>query len=208
MALFAITAFISAFLLFQVQPLIGKFILPWFGSTPAVWTTVMLFFQVMLLGGYCYADVLARMRSTRNQVVVHMSLLVAAMLLLPIIPSDDWRATGLANPTWRILLLLLVTVGGPYFLISSSAPLLQSWFARMRPGVEPYRLYAFSNAGSMLALLSYPFVFERFLPLRTQAWTWSGGYVLLAALIGAWPSFHAVSTARQTSIGSRRPALM
>lgn len=143
----------------------------------------MLFFQLMLLGGYCYADILARMRSTKRQVIIHLSLLLVAIVLLPIIPSDEWRVAGLGNPTWRILLLLFVTVGGPYFLISSSAPLLQIWFARMRPGAEPYRLYAFSNVGSMLALLSYPFVFERFLPLRTQAWVWSGGYLILAVLM-------------------------
>jgi len=179
---YALAIFLSAFLLFQVQPLVGKYILPWFGGTPAVWTACMLFFQVSLLAGYCYAHLLASHLSPRVQAVVHLILLGAALIVLPIIPDPAWKPTSDDIPTLRILLLLAVTVGTPYVLLSATGPLLQAWFSRVHSGRSPYRLYALSNAGSLLALLSYPFMFERFLRLKTQAWTWSIGYAVFAAL--------------------------
>ena len=186
--LYAATTFLSAFLLFQVQPLIGKAILPWFGGGSAVWTATMLFFQVALLGGYAYAHFLSNRLAPRRQALLHIALLLAALVALPIIPREAWRPTEAGDPTGRILLLLAVTVGAPYLLLSSTAPLIQRWFALERPGASPYRLYALSNMGSLLALLTYPVLFERFLGLQVQAWLWSGAYVAFVACCGtlAW----------------------
>ncbi len=181
---YALTIFLSAFLLFQVQPLMSKCILPWFGGTPAVWTTAMLFFQVLLLGGYAYAHVVATKLSPRRQMLVHLAVLAAAMLLLPILPSDRWKPSAEGSPTWQILLLLGVCVGLPYFVLATTSPLMQAWFARTHPGRSPYRLYALSNVGSLLALLSFPFVFEPSLDLRTQGLLWSLAFALVAVLTG------------------------
>ena len=157
MILYALTIFLSAFLLFQVQPLIGKYILPWFGGTPAVWTTCMLFFQVVLLAGYAYAHATGRALSSRKQATLHLMLLVVSLALLPIIPSGAfWKPEGPEHPVFRILLLLLATIGAPYFLVSTTGPLLQDWFSRTNHGRSPYRLYALSNVGSLLALATYP----------------------------------------------------
>jgi hypothetical protein len=176
-ARYAITIFLSAFLLFQVQPIIGKFILPWFGGGPGVWTTCMLFFQVALLGGYSYAHLIANKLSGRSQTIVHVGLLVLSLAFLPIIPDAEWKATaGEDAPIARILTLLALTIGLPYFLLSSTGPLLQESFRR-ETGRTPYRLYSLSNVGSLLALLTYPFVFEPQLSLRVQILAWSAGYV-------------------------------
>src|SRR5439155_16691419 len=156
----AATILLSAFLLFQVQPVITKFILPWFGGSPAVWTTCMLFFQLVLLGGYAYAHLSARLLKPRLQAVLHLALLLAALLFLPIIPAAAWKPPSPADPAWRILQLLFACVGLPYFVLSTTGPLMQEWFRRLRPGASPYRLYALSNLGSLLALISYPFAFE------------------------------------------------
>ncbi len=172
---FALTIFTGAFLLFQVQPLIAKFILPWFGGGPGVWTTCMLFFQVLLLGGYAYAHVISRWLKPRAQAIVHLALLVAALALLPIVPSEAWKPTGSENPVPRILALLLVTLGLPYFVLSATGPLMQQWFSRANPGRSPYRLYALSNAGSLLALLSYPVLFEPNFTRKAQAGLWAWG---------------------------------
>lgn len=180
----AVTIFVSAFLLFQVQPLISKKILPWFGGSPAVWTTCMLFFQVLLLAGYTYAHLLTRYVSAKWQGRIHAALLVLAVVTLPIIPSDWWKPESGTWPSGRILLLLLAKVGAPYFLLSTTGPLIQAWFALANPGKSPYRLYALSNVGSLGALLSYPFVFERLLTVNWQGWLWSGAFVGFAALAG------------------------
>lgn len=195
---FALTIFVSAFLLFQVQPLIGRFILPWFGGGPSIWTSCMLFFQILLLGGYLYAHLISVKLKPRTQVVTHLSLLAASLVFLPIAPSDAWKPTADQSPLLQILLLLLATVGGPYFMLSSTGPLMQKWFSQTSPGSSPYRLYALSNVGSLLALLSYPFVFEPWLTLRQQVWSWSlvyGAYVGLAAWCGlsVWRLNSAVS---------------
>jgi spermidine synthase len=183
MPVFALTIFLGAFLLFQVQPLIGKFILPWFGGSPAVWTTCLLFFQVVLLAGYAYAHLSARHLPSRAQAVLHSLLVLGALALLPIVPGPQWKPASPEYPTGRILLLLCACVGGPFFVLSATAPLLQAWFGQVRPGVAPYRLYALSNAGSLLALLSYPFVFEPAFSRQTQAHIWAWGLGLYAGLM-------------------------
>jgi hypothetical protein len=176
---FAITVFLSAFLVFQVQPLIGKYILPWFGGGPSVWTTCLLFFQALLLGGYAYAHLLSSRLAASRQVVVHVVLLLGSVTLLPITPNaDTWQLKGLQDPALGILGLLLVTVGAPYLLLSSTGPLLQRWFHDRYPRRSPYRLYALSNAGSLLALITYPFLFEPWIDVDRQAWIWSGAYLV------------------------------
>src|SRR5438876_6470680 len=156
---YAAAILVGSFLLFQVQPMIARFILPWFGGSPAVWTTCMLFFQLVLLGGYAYAHLSARLLKPRLQVLLHLALLVAALFFLPIIPAAAWKPPSPAEPAWRILQLLFACVGLPYFVLSTTGPLMQEWFRRLRPGASPYRLYALSNLGSLLALISYPFAF-------------------------------------------------
>ncbi len=179
-AIFAGTIFLSAFLLFQVQPIISKSILPWFGGSPAVWTSCMLFFQVMLLAGYAYAHFMARRSGQLWAVPLHMVLLAVAFLFLPILPDAIWKPTGDEDPTVRILLLLLATVGLPYVLLASTGPLLQAWYVGWSRGESPYRLYALSNLGSLGALLSYPFVVEVFLKTSQQGWIWSGLFAAFA----------------------------
>lgn len=185
MPLFALTVFVGAFLLFQVQPLIGKYILPWFGGSPGVWTTCLLFFQAALLGGYAYAHLITTRLKPRAQGWLHLGMLLLAAVTLPIIPSADWKPSGAIEPVGRILLLLTATIGLPYFVLSATGPLLQRWFSLTSPGTSPYRLYALSNAGSLLALLSYPFYFERTFSRGTQAWIWSAGLIAFAVLCGA-----------------------
>ncbi|MBL8810998.1 MAG: hypothetical protein JNM43_12540 [Planctomycetaceae bacterium] len=185
---YALTIFVSAFLLFQVQPLIGRFILPWFGGGPSIWTACMLFFQILLLGGYLYAHLLTTKLSTKTQAIVHLGLLAISLAFLPIAPSASWKPTAGEPPLSRILLLLTATVGGPYFLLSTTGPLMQRWFSRTTPGQSPYRLYALSNVGSLLALLSYPFVFEPWLKLRQQVFSWTGLYAVYVLLAG-WCAF-------------------
>jgi len=194
---FAGATFLGAFLLFQVQPLIAKYILPWFGGTPAVWTTCMLFFQVMLLGGYAYAHGLVRRLDPRAQSLAHIALLAAGLILLaglwrrwgnPILPGSAWKPPDSEHPAGRILLLLLAGIGAPYGLLAATSPLLQAWFSRRFPGRSPYALYTLSNAGSLLALLSYPVVIEPFLPLAIQAEAWAGlfGLYSLGCAACAW----------------------
>ncbi len=177
MLVYALTIFIGAFLLFLVQPLIGKYILPWFGGGTGVWTTCMLFFQVLLLGGYAYAHFLSRRLKRRAQVVVHLVLLLGAMLLLPITPADAWKPISDSNPTLHILGLLTVCLGLPYFVLSSTGPLMQQWFSQTNPGVSPYRLYALSNVGSLLALIGYPFFVETHFTRIQQARLWGWGLI-------------------------------
>jgi len=185
MFLYAATILLGAFLLFQVQPVIAKFILPWFGGSAAVWTTCLLFFQVVLLLGYLYAHLLARYLKPRIQTRVHFTLLLGGLLALRVYPDPSWKPSGLHDPTWGILGLLGATVGLPYFLLSTTGPLLQSWYARQFHGAVPYRLYALSNAGSMFALLSYPFLFEPVSTTRQQAGTWSLAFVAFLLLCAA-----------------------
>ena len=184
MAAYALTTFLGSFLLFQLQPLIGRYILPWYGGSPAVWTTCMLFFQVVLLAGYGYAHLVA-MLDRRKQGYLHLGLLLVALLFLPIAPSPDlWKPSPDDEPVLKILLLLLANIGVPYLLLSSTAPLVQHWFARSFPGRSPYRLYALSNFASLLALLSYPFLVEPTLTLARQATVWGWGFAAFVLCCG------------------------
>ena len=179
---YAATIFLSSFLLFLVQPLIARQILPWFGGTAAVWTTCMLFFQTLLLAGYAYAHATNAKLQPRSQAVLHSVLLAVALALLPIAPSDMWKPAGTDEPITRILLVLTASVGLPYLLLASTSPLLQAWFARARPGVDPYRLFAVSNLASLLALIGYPLLVEPFLGNREQVVWWSALFAVFAVL--------------------------
>lgn len=181
---FASAIFISAFLVFQVQPIISKTILPWFGGSPGVWTTCMLFFQLLLFAGYSYAHLLTKFFSQRVQGAVHLTLLLLALLVLPMTPGVDWKPNGTEEPTFAILLILLANVGLPYFLLSSTGPLLQAWFASRVPEGSPYRLYALSNVGSLAALISYPLLVEPALTTSSQGQIWSLLFCLFATVCG------------------------
>lgn len=181
--LYALTIFVSAFLLFQVQPMIAKMILPWFGGTSSVWSTCMLFFQMALLLGYVYAHWLHAL-PPRRQAIVHCGLLLLSLAVLPVLPNAKWKPTDASDPSWPILGLLTVTIGLPYLALSTTSPLLQSWYAR-RAGSVPYRLFALSNFASMLALLSYPLLIEPALTVQTQSWAWSAGYAVFAVSCAA-----------------------
>lgn len=193
MFLYILSIFISAFLLFQVQPMIARYILPWFGGTPAVWSAVQLFFQVFLTGGYAYSTWLVRRVPARRQGWVHLGLLgvsVVVVVLLghswpsPVTPDASWKPVSVDTPVADIFKLLLVGVGMPYFLLSTNSPLTQAWFNRALPGRSPYWLYALSNIGSLLGLLAYPFLIEPNLTLQMQGWAWSLGYVVFILLAG------------------------
>ncbi|MEI6971345.1 MAG: fused MFS/spermidine synthase [bacterium] len=179
---FVVAIFLGAFLLFQIQPLIARYVLPWFGGGPSVWTACMLFFQCLLVGGYAYSHWLSRLQP-RRQAVLHVVLLLISLPFLPIIPGDGWKPGAAEDPTFRILLLLACTVGLPFFVLSTTSPLIQSWFGRSFPNVSPYRLFALSNTGALIALVSYPVVVEPGLTLRMQAISWSIGYVCFAMIL-------------------------
>jgi SAM-dependent methyltransferase len=180
--LFGATILASSCLLFLVQPLISKLILPWFGGSAAVWITCMVFFQSGLLAGYLYAHLLTRYLSPYRQAVVHALLILASIAVLPILPNASWQTQPGADPTWRVLGVLATSVGLPYALLSSTSPLLQSWYAARSATGLPYRYFALSNAGSMAALLFYPIGIEPFMRGRAQAFYWSVAYFLFALL--------------------------
>jgi SAM-dependent methyltransferase len=190
MLLHAATVFLSAFLLFLVQPLLAKQILPWFGGAAIVWTLCMVFFQLVLVLGYAYAHWLANLANGKRQAVIHIVLLALSLVFLPVAADPSWKPIGGASPVWRILALLFATVGLPYFLLSSTSPLVQSWFARAFPGSSPYRLFALSNFASMLALVGYPFLFEPWFASFEQSKWWSMGYIAFAicGMALAWRS--------------------
>jgi len=185
---YALSIFSGAFLLFQVQPLIGKYILPWFGGGPGVWTTCLLFFQTLLLGGYAYAHFTSTRLKPKSQAILHLVLLGLSLAMLPVTPSDSWKPHVVGDPTWGILVVLFGTIGLPYFVLSSTGPLMQQWFSQTNPGVSPYRLYALSNVGSLLALLSYPIYFEVNFTRHTQGTLWSAGLAIFVVCCGfcAW----------------------
>jgi hypothetical protein len=177
-ALFATTVFASAFLIFFVQPMVGKHILPWFGGSPSVWTLCLAFYQLTLFVGYGYAHWLnGRLRSKR-QLIVHAILFASALLVLPVLPDESWKPVGSSPPSLRILCMLVANVGPPFLLLAATGPLLQAWFARAFPGRSPYRLYAVSNVGSLLALLAYPFLVEPQVTLFAQSEAWSWAFVV------------------------------
>lgn len=195
---YPLTIFLGAFLLFGVQPLIGKYVLPWYGGGPGVWTACMLFFQVFLLIGYAYAHGISSWLSPRRQAAVHLGVLALSLAFASIAPGPDWRPSGDDPPTLHILALLSAHVGVPFATLAATGPLLTRWFDRIWPDREPYRLYALSNAGSLLALLSYPFVVEPGLRLDSQARVWSIGYLGFALLCGV-----SASTFRQRGLAAR-----
>ncbi len=184
---FALALFTSAALLFWVQPLVAKMLLPLLGGAPSVWNTCMVFFQALLLAGYAYALLLSQRFSLKNQAVLHAILLLAAGLVLPFTLSN--RVLALlptqSSPIGWLLMTLLVTVGPPFLLLSATAPLLQRWFSHSthKAARDPYFLYAVSNAGSMLALLGFPFLLEPAFAVRTQSWIWAVGYAVLVLLV-------------------------
>jgi hypothetical protein len=184
MTLHALTVFVAAFLLFQVQPLLSRGILPWFGGSAAVWTTSVLFFQAVLLAGYAYAHFGVRVLGPRRHAVVQLVLLAASLLVLPIHPDAQWKPEGGEEPIARILALLLATVGLPYLVLASTGPLVQAWIARdsLPSAGSPYRLYALGNVGSLLGMACYPLLVEPHLSWSHQAWAWSAGHVLFVLL--------------------------
>jgi hypothetical protein len=185
--LLAATAFLSAWLLFQVQPMVARRILPWFGGGTAVWTTVMLFFQAALFAGYLYAHLLAQ-RAPRLQAGLHVALLAAAAamaLLIGVLPADWWKPAVGDLPALRILAMLAACIGLPFVMLAATAPLVQAWYARVNGGASPYRLYALSNVGSLAALLSYPLVVEPTIALSRQGELWALLFAAFATACGA-----------------------
>ena len=200
MLLHASTIFLSAFLLFLVQPIIAKQILPWFGGAASVWATCLVFFQSVLLLGYAYSDWTTRLLAPRRQAWLHIALLAGSLIVLPIIPGAQWKpGADTGEPTLVILGLLAATIGLPYFLLSTTSPLVQAWFWQSFRHAVPYRLFALSNFASLLALLSYPVLIEPFLPLAAQSWMWSAAYVGFVVLCG-------VTAYRSTSGPAAAPA--
>ena len=191
LTLYAFTIFLSAVLLFQVQLIFAKRILPLFGGAPSVWNTCLFSFQVLLLMGYGYAHLLKSRFAVHQQRRLHAFFLGASVVLLivlwyrwgnPLTPGTGWRPAPGDNPVWKILQLLSLSVALPFFILSTTGPLLQSWAARSKLLPSPFRLYALSNAGSLLGLLTYPFLLEWAFTIRHQAWLWSASYLLFVAL--------------------------
>jgi hypothetical protein len=183
--LFATTIFLGAFLLFLIEPLIAKLILPWFGGSAAVWATCLVFFQSAVLLGYLYADATIRRLTARRQSAAHISVLIVSLLWLPIAPQIFWRSHANIDPAWRILGLLAFSIGLPFVLLSATGPLLQTWYARRAAGRSPYHLFALSNLASLLALLSFPFLIEPRLTSRQQSILWSTVYGVFAICCAA-----------------------
>jgi len=173
--LYFITIFIGAFLLFQIQPLIAKLILPYFGGGAAVWTACLLFFQAFLLLGYSYAHGITQLNNHKKQVMTHVALLVISLFTLPIGLSSLSSFDSGQSPLWQILLLLSTSIGLPYLLLSSTGPLVQRWFSQSKNTI-PYKLYSLSNFASLLALISFPFCFELLLTSEQQSLYWSVAY--------------------------------
>ncbi len=188
MPLFASTILLSAFLLFLVQPIIAKQILPWFGGTSAVWTTCLVFFQVVLLAGYTYSHLITRYLAPKQQARLHIALLAISLLFLPIVPSEALKPAAGVDAALRIVVLLTATIGLPYFLLSSTGPLLQKWVAPRFPEKSVYRLFALSNFGSLIGLLAFPFAIEPFSTSHVQSIVWSTAYAVFAGAcaLSAW----------------------
>jgi hypothetical protein len=181
--LYGVAILTGAALVFQIQPIAGKLLLPSFGGGASVWTACMFFFQSMLLAGYAYAHLLTRFSRPRSQVAVHALLLLLSMLFLPVGFAAAESDIAAQDPAVRILLALLASIGAPFVILASTAPLIQRWSTLTRPGRSPYRLYAMSNGGALFALLTYPLLVEPNLSLRTQAIVWSTGYGLFVAVM-------------------------
>ena len=185
MLIFVVTVFLSSFLIFAVEPMVAKYLLPSFGGTAAVWSTCLVFYQTLLLAGYAYAHLLRITLSPKAQRWTHLGVLVVALLFLPPAPQAHLAQHASGTPIWELLRCLFVSVGVPFFALSATAPLLMEWFRQSFPGRSHDRLYAFSNAGSLLALLAYPVVLEPAFTLLTQAWLWTVGMGLFLACCAA-----------------------
>jgi len=183
--LFSLTVFVSAALLFTVQPMFAKLALPLLGGTPAVWNTCMVFFQAVLLIGYAYAHVVTAVLGLRGQVALHLALVLITLLALPVAIPDGWSPPAQQSPVWSLLMLLVVALGSPFLVVSTTAPLAQKWFAGTDHPLarDPYFLYAASNVGSLAALLAYPTLIEPNLRLADQSRLWAFGYVVLTGLL-------------------------
>ena len=210
MGVYAATIFTGAFLLFQVEPLLARYILPWFGGTSAVWITCMLFFQLLLVIGYAYSHLIATRLNPRMQAIVHIAIVSACVILMgglaliwqsPITPGANWKPPNPDFPITRIFILLLVSIGLPFFILSTTGPLLQAWFARSHNSTSPYRLYALSNVGSLLALVTYPFLVEPALTLKAQAIVWSLLFVAFAVGV----ALCAISLAKSAGSSAHSP---
>jgi hypothetical protein len=190
MAIFVVTVFLGSFLLFAVEPMVAKFLLPSFGGTAAVWSTCMVVFQTLLLAGYAYAHLLRTALTPKAQRWTHLVVLVLALLFLPPVPVVHLAANSTGTPVWELLRCLFTSIGVPFFALSATAPLLMEWFRQSYPGRSPDRLYAFSNAGSLLALLCYPALLEPAFTRHTQAWLWAGGMAVFLGVcaVAAWRS--------------------
>ena len=160
MPIFVVTVFLGSFLLFAVEPMVAKFLLPSFGGTAAVWSTCLVVFQTLLLAGYAYAHLLRTTLSPKAQRWTHLGVLAVALLFLPPAPNVHLAADASGTPVWALLRCLFTSIGVPFFALSATAPLLMEWFRQSFPGRSHDRLYAFSNAGSLLALLAYPVLLE------------------------------------------------
>lgn len=214
MPFFAITVFLSAFLLFQIQPIIGKMILPWFGGTSSVWSACIVFFQTALLLGYTYVHWLHEKLSGRQQLLLHMALLLLSLGALPVAADPGWKGAAVAHPGWSVLGVLATAVGVPYVLLSTTGPLMQAWYARSFSAAitsaHPYRLYALSNLASMLALLSYPVLVEPRWSVDAQARLWSAGYAVfvvscLATALLAWRRLPPAASAARADLPAAPP---
>jgi spermidine synthase len=210
--LFALAIFVSAALLFFVQPMFAKMVLPRLGGTPAVWSVAMVFFQSVLLAGYAYAHFLTTSLQGRQAVVVHLVIMAAAVLFLPLGIASGWAKPPASGEAIWLLGLFAVSIGIPFFALSANGPLLQAWFARTHhpAAKDPYFLYAASNIGSFLALLAYPFAVEPLTRLQQQTWWWSAGFVLLIVLIAGcgyliWNTQDLKPAKRESGDASEKP---
>ena len=206
-ALFAVTVFASAALVFMVEPMVAKLVLPLLGGSPSVWNTSLAFFQAALLAGYAYAHLLQRIRRVRTQAVIHLALVAIAALVLPLKVHELFGSPSWTHPALWLLGVLAVSIGPPFAILSATAPLTQAWYARTvgaeEPGKEPYVLYAASNLGSLIALLAYPIVVEPVFTVRGQTLGWSTGYVAFALLLAAL----AVVCARAPAVDGPEPSV-
>ncbi len=205
---FTLAIGLSGFLIFEVQPMMGKFLLPVFGGSVTSWSVCIAFFQTALLAGYLYAHLLSRF-TVRMQAMIHAAVLLASLIVLPVVPSATATAAQSAAPSLDIMWMLGVSVGIPYFVLASTSSLLQRWFSTLGGGADPTRLFAISNLASFAGLLSYPFVFERLASISTQALWWSGGYAIYVAvlLFCAWLTYRRSDEAAATVLPTAEDAV-
>jgi len=211
---FTVSMFVSATLLFLVEPMLAKMALPLLGGTPAVWNTCLVFFQAMLLAGYLYAYATTKWLNRRAQILLHISLALTPLAVLPLHIPAGWEPPSQSTPVFWILGMLSVTVGLPFFLLSASTPILQRWFSQSghKSANDPYFLYAASNAGSLVGLLGYPLILEPTLHLSTQSHLWSYGYAVFFVMTVAcgvlvWRTSPTSLTTQTQQTGDAEPTI-